>query len=58
MRDGEGKRHRLIFLEGKGLLKGWALQAKKIRALGIKEIQEKLAPRREVIYGRQSLEGG
>ena len=58
VRYGEGKGHRLIFLEGQGLVKGWALLAEKIRVLGIEEIQEKLALRQEVISSGESLEGG
>ena len=34
--DGEDKRHKIFFLEGKGLVKGWSILAGKLRALGIK----------------------
>ena len=48
VRDGEGKRHRLIFAEGKGSVRGWDLLVEKLRALGIKEIHEKMALRNQV----------
>ena len=38
--DAEGKRHRLIFPEGRGILNGWTLLAEKIRGLGFKALQE------------------
>ena len=47
VRDGEGKRHRLIFPEGKGLVKGWLLLEEKLHALGIKETQGKIVTRRQ-----------
>ena len=39
--DAEGKRHRLVFLEGRGILNGWTLLAEKIRGLGFKALPEK-----------------
>ena len=38
--DGEGKRHRLVFPEGRGLLNGWTMLAEKIRGLGFVTLQE------------------
>ena len=40
--DGEGKRHRLVFPEGRGLLNGWTMLAEKIRGLGFVTLQESL----------------
>ena len=34
--DGDGKKHRIFFPEGKGLIKGWALLVEKFRELGVK----------------------
>ena len=34
--NGEDKRHKIFFLEDKGLVKGWSILAGKLRALGIK----------------------
>ena len=34
-RDSSAKRHSLIFPKGKGMKKGWALLAKKLRSLGV-----------------------
>ena len=38
--DVEGKKHRLVFSEGRGFLNGWALLAEKIKGLGFKPPQE------------------
>ena len=38
--DVEGKRHRLVFPEGRGILNGWTLLVEKIRGLGFKTVQE------------------
>ena len=38
--DAEGKRHRLVFPEGRGILNGWTLLVEKIRGLGFKALQE------------------
>ena len=38
--DGEGKRHKIFFPEGMGLVKGWSILAEKSRALGIKGKQK------------------
>ena len=38
--DAEGKGHRLVFPEGRGILNGWTLLVKKIRGLGFKALQE------------------
>ena len=38
--DAEGKTHRLVFPEGKGILNGWTLLVEKIRGLGFKALQE------------------
>ena len=35
MIDADGKRHKLFFSEGKGLIEGWALLAEALRALCI-----------------------
>ena len=35
--DGEGKRHKIFILEGRGLLKGWDLLTAKFRELGVQE---------------------
>ena len=43
--DGEGKKHWLVFLEGRGLINGWSILAGKIRGLGFKPRQE-MIPRR------------
>ena len=45
--DGEGKKHWLVFPEGRGLIKGWCLLAEKIRGLGFKPRVENI-PRRTV----------
>ena len=34
--DGEGKRHKIFILEGRGLIKGWVLLADKLKEFGIK----------------------
>ena len=34
--DGEGKRHRIFMPKWRGLIKGWALLAEKLRELGIR----------------------
>ena len=34
--DGDGKRHRLFFPKGRGLIKGWKLLGEKLKDLGIK----------------------
>ena len=38
--DAEGKKHRLIFPEGRGFLNGWTMLVEKIRGLGFKALQE------------------
>ena len=38
--DVEGKRHRLVFPEGRGILNGWTLLIETIRGLGFKAVQE------------------
>ena len=43
--DGEGKRHWLVFPEGRGFLNGWTLLAGKIRGMGFKPRQEKIPMR-------------
>ena len=43
--DGEGKKHWLMFSEGRGIIKGWCLLAEKIRGLGFKPRVE-IVPRR------------
>ena len=45
--DGEGKRHWLVFPEGRGLINGWSMLAGKIRGLGFKPRQE-MIPRRSI----------
>ena len=45
--DGEGKKHWLVFPEGRGLVNGWSMLAGKIRGLGFKPRQE-MIPRRSV----------
>ena len=40
MTDVEGKKHRVVFPEGRGLLKRWSLLAKKIKGLGLKSSEE------------------
>ena len=40
VRDGEDKRHNIIFLEGKGLVRGWDLVAKKLRELDVSKRQK------------------
>ena len=43
--DADGKRHRLFFLEGKGLLNGWYLLVEALQGLGVKvNIDEKRKP--------------
>ena len=43
--DADGKRHRLFFPEGKGLLNGWSLLAEALQGLGVKvNIDEKRKP--------------
>ena len=38
--DDEGKKHRLVFPEGRGFLNGWNMLAEKIRGLGFETFQE------------------
>ena len=38
--DVEGKKHRVLFLEGRGLLQRWSLLAQKIKGLGLKSSEE------------------
>ena len=38
--DVEGKKHRLVFPEGKGFLNGWAMLAEKIRGMGFETLRE------------------
>ena len=38
--DGEGKKHWLVFPEGRGVINGWCILAEKIRGLGFKTRQE------------------
>ena len=38
--DAEGKKHRLVFPEGRGFLNGWTMLVEKIRGLGFKALQE------------------
>ena len=38
--DGEGKKHCLVFPEGRGFINGWGILAEKIRGLGVKPRQE------------------
>ena len=43
--DADGKRHRLFFPEGKGLLNGWSLLAEVLQGLGVKvNMDEKRKP--------------
>ena len=53
--DGEGKRHWLVFPEGRGLIKGWCLLAEKIRGLGFKPPVENIA-RRTVTFVQSKRE--
>ena len=46
--DGEGKKHWLVFPEGRGIRSGWGILAEKIRGLGYKTRQEN-SPRRTAI---------
>ena len=43
--DGEGKKHWLVFSEGRGFLNGWTMLAEKIRGLGFKPRQENIPMR-------------
>ena len=43
--DGEGKKHWLVFPEGRGFINGWSMLAEKIRGLGIKSRQENISRR-------------
>ena len=50
VRDSSGKRHCLIFPEGKGLANGWALLAEKLRSLGVeykKKVEVRKKPEKE-----------
>ena len=38
--DGEGKKHCLVFPEGRGFINGWGLLAEKIKGMGVKPRQE------------------
>ena len=38
--EGEGKRHSLVFPEGRGFLNGWTMLVEKIRGLGLVTLQE------------------
>ena len=38
--DAEGKKHRLVFPEGRGFLNGWTMLAEKIKGMGFKTLQE------------------
>ena len=46
--DGEGKRHSLVFPEGRGFLNGWTMLVEKIRGLGFITNQESKPTRRMV----------
>ena len=39
-KDVDGKKHKLLFPEGRGFLNGWALLAEKLRGMGIKRQEE------------------
>ena len=43
--DGEGKKHWLVFPEGRGFLNGWTMLAGKIRGMGFKPRQENIPMR-------------
>ena len=43
--DGEGKKHWLVFPEGRGFINGWSILAEKIRGLGFKPRQENIPKR-------------
>ena len=43
--DGEGKKHWLVFPEGRGFLNGWTMLAEKIRGMGFKPRQENIPVR-------------
>ena len=47
--DGEGKKHWLVFPEGRGFIKGWCLLAEKIRGLGFKPRVENILRRTETL---------
>ena len=51
--DVDGKRHRLFFLEGKGLIKGWALLAEVLRGLDTKTNTEEKRQYREAKIQRK-----
>ena len=36
VRDEEGKKHSIFFLEGKGLVNGWLILAGKLKEVGVK----------------------
>ena len=38
--DDEGKKHKLVFPEGKGFLNGWTMLAEKIRGMGFETFRE------------------
>ena len=43
--DGEGKKHWLVFPEGRGFLNGWTMLVEKIRGMGFKPRQENIPMR-------------
>ena len=43
--DGEGKKHWLVFPEGRGFINGWSMLAEKIRGLGFNPRQENISRR-------------
>ena len=53
--DAEGKKHRLVFPEGRGFLNGWTMLVEKIRGLGFKALQEN-KPMRSVTQERSKGE--
>ena len=50
--DGEGKRHKIFILEGRGLIKGWDMLVAKLTELGIKGKTEE---RRDVVGNKELL---
>ena len=60
-KDVDGKKHKLFFPEGRGVLNGWALLAEKLSGMGIKRQEEiplsriKAAPRKEERIVRNGL---
>ena len=55
----DGKRHRLFFLEGNGLINGWTLLEEALQDMGTKESRgEKRKPAKTNLHGKTEIHKG